>query len=863
MINDDQLQICLYHPHPNQSHRYTRQIIRITNKTTCREVLTHYVPDPNTARLVETCLGFEREILPGDFLFDVITRNQAIEEFKIVIRRLHDNNNHHHAHRRRTTMRSPTLNNNHSSPHDTNANQQQQTNGNGFAISSLSMDLSLSELQEMAARQQQQIEHNQQLLLAREQRLKYLKQQELKQQQTSHDSLRLKRLKEHVEQQEIKHLRLKTLQNQINQQRNSNSTLANELEILKQIFFDKEHELTIALNKVDELTKQLDQLRKIKITTNKEQSQNKNELDKLKQELMIRNKLNEQQSRKIAYQREVYASKQAELNQLDRRIEELQQRLKKKRILISNRTNMATPSMTTSPTTTTTATAVVEPFTSTAGYRTAFDTVQDTLNNVKIAEIEKRMVQLANSFNATSSSSPTNINEQISSSNSPKKTNGMSSSNSQSKIAFASKSEIAATYMARTSNQSISPSLLNRKATDIIDSTTKTEQQLLPPNLRLNDDILSVHFNNVTSTIKKRHSLSDPADSLIKYLSSNVSSNNNNNNNNIQTQAIQVRDDSSNQLLTDTKISPVPTVVAYENLIDIQTNLNNKLDEEQQLDPDEHQIMIESMMSDTESEGEHSDGIESAISSPRTITTTATTSSINLKSLLKTSTTPKNLTRRVMFDPLALLLDAAVVGELDLVIKAAKQVENPSQPNDEGLTALHNAVCASNFECVKFLVEFGCDINFADNDGWTPLHCAASCNNTPMVQFLVEHGACIYATTIRDNETAAEKCEEEEENYATCSQYLLFVQNDLGVINNGLVYGLYDFEPSNSSDDAKYNELTFKDGDQLRILRRGDENESEWWWTRHETNQQEGYVPRNYLGLYPRVRPGSMASTSC
>lgn len=70
-------------------------------------------------------------------------------------------------------------------------------------------------------------------------------------------------------------------------------------------------------------------------------------------------------------------------------------------------------------------------------------------------------------------------------------------------------------------------------------------------------------------------------------------------------------------------------------------------------------------------------------------------------------------------------------------------------------------------------MEFGCDINYADNDGWTPLHCAASCNNTPMVQFLVEHGACIYATTTRDNETAAEKCEEEEENYTACSQYLL------------------------------------------------------------------------------------------
>jgi hypothetical protein len=81
------------------------------------------------------------------------------------------------------------------------------------------MDYSLSELQEMATRQQEQIEHNQQLLLSREQRLKYLKQQ-----QTTQDNLRLKRLKQHIEHQEIKHSRLKTLQNQINHQRNSNST---------------------------------------------------------------------------------------------------------------------------------------------------------------------------------------------------------------------------------------------------------------------------------------------------------------------------------------------------------------------------------------------------------------------------------------------------------------------------------------------------------------------------------------------------------------------------------------------------------------------------------------------------------------
>jgi hypothetical protein len=230
--------------------------------------------------------------------------------------------------------------------------------------------------------------------------------------------------------------------------------------------------------------------------------------------------------------------------------------------------------------------------------------------------------------------------------------------------------------MARSSSQSSSPpsSSLNKVTTDMTDSSIKSEQQLLPPNLRLNDDILSVHFNNVTSTIKKRHSLSDPGDSLIKYLSSNVSSGN------VQSQPIQVRDDSLNQPLTDTKISPVPTIVAYENLIDIQTNINQKLDEEQQ-QQQEQQMMMESMVSDTESEGERSDGIESAVSSPTSIATTVTTSALNLKSLLKTPTTPKNLTRRVMFDPLALLLDAAVVGELELVVKAAKEVNKNKYSN--------------------------------------------------------------------------------------------------------------------------------------------------------------------------------------
>ena len=197
---------------------------------------------------------------------------------------------------------------------------------------------------------------------------------------------------------------------------------------------------------------------------------------------------------------------------------------------------------------------------------------------------------------------------------------------------------------------------------------------------------------------------------------------------------------------------------------------------------------IESFISDSGSDDSLHEDLESIISfSP--------IPAMNLKSLLKNSTISSDSSRRVTFDPLALLLDAATRGDYDLLVQSAKEVHrfskvfsliifpsfqviNPSEPNDEGLTALHNAVCASNFDCVKYLVEFGCDINYPDNDGWTPLHCAASCNNQIMAKFLIEHGASVYARTSRDNEIPMEKCENDEEedddeNYRTCLEYLL------------------------------------------------------------------------------------------
>uniref|UniRef100_A0A3Q4HZ35 Tumor protein p53 binding protein, 2a n=1 Tax=Neolamprologus brichardi TaxID=32507 RepID=A0A3Q4HZ35_NEOBR len=192
---------------------------------------------------------------------------------------------------------------------------------------------------------------------------------------------------------------------------------------------------------------------------------------------------------------------------------------------------------------------------------------------------------------------------------------------------------------------------------------------------------------------------------------------------------------------------------------------------------------------------------------------------------------------RVKFNPLALLLDSSLEGEFDLVQRIIYEVEDPSQPNDEGITALHNAVCAGHTEIVKFLVQFGVNVNAADSDGC----------NLYLCKFLVESGAAVFAMTYSDMQTAADKCEEMEEGYTQCSQFLYGVQEKMGIMNRGVVYALWDYSAENPD------ELSFHEGDCMTIVRREDEDEIEWWWAR--MGDTEAYIPRNLLGLYPRIKP--------
>ena len=67
------------------------------------------------------------------------------------------------------------------------------------------------------------------------------------------------------------------------------------------------------------------------------------------------------------------------------------------------------------------------------------------------------------------------------------------------------------------------------------------------------------------------------------------------------------------------------------------------------------------------------------------------------------------------------------------------------------------------------------------------------------------------------------------------------------MMNKGVVYALWTYEAQNSD------ELSFREGDALTILRRKDEVETDWWWAR--LGDREGYVPRNLLGVRLRWGP--------
>uniref|UniRef100_A0A671YLT8 Tumor protein p53 binding protein, 2a n=1 Tax=Sparus aurata TaxID=8175 RepID=A0A671YLT8_SPAAU len=1014
----------------NNDQHFTE--VPVTPETLCRDVVDLCKePGETDCHLSEMWRGSERAVGDGERMLDVLQRwGQHRAEVRFFLR--------HNRAPSRESGKCP-------SPAPTPT-----THTVNDGVATPRMDMTLAELQEMAARQQQQIEAQQQLLASKEQRLRYLKQQEQRQQQQASEQEKLQRLRENIENQETRLKKVRALKGQVEQKRLSNGKLVEEIEQMNNLFQQKQRELVMAASKVDELNRQLELLKNGKMDNFHDNQTSVAELDRLYKELQLRNKLNQDQNSKLQQQRESLNKRNLEVASMDKRISELRDRLWKKKAALQQKENLPLPSdgqagqqsgpsrvaavgpyiqSSTMPrgpvrhdplvkpaypdgTATLpsqdpqskagtgeqpeathhlnshmkliTASACgfmidetelkrdrkVRPFsmfeptevpaTSLRKNQSSDDLVRDAqaapkgpvkvpppvptkpkgpnvvpygkaglntgtfpkakphsqqpqaaqsrgplppsqsqtlplpskqdtppaatvrpftpeLPNSKDSSLSKPQTLAASSIYSmytqqAGSAKPFQPGVQGALNRSQVRSNGFVSVYGKPVIPSGGSFHPENPYLERRSpapesevdhnganNVGPSPSDGHQPETERIPrplSPTKLLPFISNPYRHQSDgdlEALRKKLYNAPRPLKKRSSITEPEGPAgpniqkLLYQKTTLAA--------METvttpttptyTAIPESDDiipppppSHPPPRPDDALFPPPPPAGLE---DIMPNLpppppEGFLEEFPPYPPPPYPSGAEQ-----DSLGEDTFNMKAP-----EVTGQVTLPPGKRTNLRKPNSERIDHSMRVKFNPLALLLDSSLEGEFDLVQRIIYEVEDPSLPNDEGITALHNAVCAGHTEIVKFLVQFGVNVNAADSDGWTPLHCAASCNNVQVCKFLVESGAAVFAMTYSDMQTAADKCEEMEEGYTQCSQFLYGVQEKMGIMNRGVVYALWDYSSENPD------ELSFREGDCMTIVRREDEDEIEWWWAR--MGDTEGYIPRNLLGLYPRIKP--------
>ncbi|XP_034848996.1 apoptosis-stimulating of p53 protein 1 isoform X3 [Mirounga angustirostris] len=1068
--------------------------VPITPETTCRDVVEFCKePGEGSCHLAEVWRGNERPIPFDHMMYEHLQKwGPRREEVKFFLR--HED--------------SPTE----SSEQGGRQTQEQRTQRNVInvpaekrtenGVGNPRVELTLSELQDMAARQQQQIENQQQMLVAKEQRLHFLKQQERRQQQSISENEKLQKLKERVEAQENKLKKIRAMRGQVDYSKIMNGNLSAEIERFSAMFQEKKQEVQTAILRVDQLSQQLEDLKRGKLSglqscSGKLAGPAAAELKRLCQELQIRNQLNQEQTSKLQQQKELLNKRNMEVAVMDKRINELRERLYGKKIQLSRVNGTSSPQ---SPLSTPGRVAAVGPYIqvpSAGSYSVPGDPIKPqsltiassaahgrsksdgrgkpkvtslwTVSDLDVGPDCSSSGRSANPFanpndgnwptlkqNSNSSVKPTGVDWKDSSMEGPLKqgtvssqptplstlgateklgvemgkvpppipgvgkqlppsygtypspapvgpgsTNSLerrkegslprpsaglpsrqkptplpptasshppgSSQQIQQRISVPpsptyppagppafpagdSKPELPLTvairpFLADKGSRPQSP----RKGPQTVNSSSIYSmylQQAAPPknyqpavHSTLNKSVKAVYGKPVlpsgstspsplpflhgalapstsqpqppSESIEKEPEQDSPAapgdggtssgtvESLPRPLSptkltpivhsplryqsdadlealrrklanaprplkkrSSITEPEGPGGPNIQKLLYQRFNTLAGGMEGTPFYQPSPSQDFMGTLADVDNGntTNGNLGEASPARPTAPlpaEPAPSSDANDNELPSPEPEGLicpqsthqtaEPAEDDNNNVATAPSTEQSKRTNLKKPNSERTGHGLRVRFNPLALLLDASLEGEFDLVQRIIYEVEDPSKPNDEGITPLHNAVCAGHHHIVKFLLDFGVNVNAADSDGWTPLHCAASCNSVHLCKQLVESGAAIFASTISDIETAADKCEEMEEGYMQCSQFLYGVQEKLGVMNKGVVYALWGYEAQNSD------ELSFHEGDAITILRRKDESETEWWWAR--LGDREGYVPKNLLGLYPRIKP--------
>ncbi|XP_036211073.1 apoptosis-stimulating of p53 protein 2 isoform X7 [Myotis myotis] len=314
----------------NNEQHFTE--VPVTPETICRDVVDLCKePGESDCHLAEVWCGSERPVADNERMFDVLQRfGSQRSEVRFFLR--------HERPPGRDFVSGPR-------PQDpalrrngvkVPGDHRRKENG----VNSPRMDLTLAELQEMASRQQQQIEAQQQMLATKEQRLKFLKQQDQRQQQQAAEQEKLRRLKEIAENQEAKLKKVRALKGHVEQKRLSNGRLVEEIEQMNSLFQQKQRELVLAMSKVEELTRQLEMLKNGRIDGHHDNQSAVAELDRLYKELQLRNKLNQEQNAKLQQQRECLNKRNSEVAVMDKRVNELRDRLWKKKAALQQKENL-------------------------------------------------------------------------------------------------------------------------------------------------------------------------------------------------------------------------------------------------------------------------------------------------------------------------------------------------------------------------------------------------------------------------------------------------------------------------------------------------------------------------------------------
>ncbi|XP_077076133.1 protein phosphatase 1, regulatory subunit 13Bb isoform X8 [Siphateles boraxobius] len=1036
--------------------------VPITPETTCRDVVEFCKePGESGCHLAEVWRGNERPIPFDHMMYEHLQKwGPRKQEVKFYLR--HED--------------SPTE----SSDQGSQQSQEQPSRREGSSsdmhnengVGNPRVELTLSELQEMATRQQQQIEAQQQMLVAKEQRLRYLKQQERRQQQAVSETEKLQRLKERVESQEAKLKKIRAMRGQVDYSKVINGNLSAEIEHISGLFQEKQAELQSAVSRVDQLSQQLEDLRRGKLnglqTLGGQVTGNAAlELRKLYQELQIRNKLNQEQNSKLQQQKELLNKRNMEVTLMDKRINELRDRLYKRKAEARQKENLPLNRVNGPPSPqpahgNTGRVAAVGPYIQVPvpgrqeGYvvppeplkpqslgvntpanharsKSANDAGWPTLNK---SNTSVKPPDWKESGTDTTTASPAGTpadkdsskmgsgpplnkpqpppygahtsNHPLSSANSgstssldrrkdvplrpvpslpnnppplpawprvPSTPSGSSSQQIQQRIsvppsptfqpsppffppgerpdpplavavrpfipdkgsrpqsprkgpATMNSSSIYHMYLQQAAPKNyplnIKPAVkavygkpvlppsstppspllfggsgafpaLQGPGGDMLDLELDFDGQFIgvpeppPPSvdhiprplsptkltpmvhspMRYQSDaeleVLRKKLANAPRPLKKRSSITEPEgpngpniqkllyqrfNTLAGGMEGGVSGGGGVTpfyQPSVATGEMLFDADNGNPP-SETPATSSEGAVVEDVVLQGDANDNEPLEQAfEPLTPPAPEPSEDSNNNPAEPVAVLPSPVAEASTPEEADTSPSSQPTGKRTNLKKPDSERTGHGLRVKFNPLALLLDASLEGEFDLVQRIIYEVVNPSTPNDEGITPLHNSVCAGHHHIVKFLLDFGVNVNAADSDGWTPLHCAASCNSVHLCKLLVESGAAIFATTISDVETAADKCEEMEEGFIQCSQFLYGVQEKLGVMNKGVVYALWEYEAQSAD------ELSFQEGDAITVLHRKDDTETDWWWSK--LNDKEGYVPRNLLGLYPRIKP--------